>query len=136
MAAIKAKATTIGHGAAEGGPFTLIASILGEVPVPEHETPVEKIQANDDTDPDLIIGDEAIGDIEVKVKYTTHAAAAATEAIKDQVKFFEFTLDTGDTYEYEGVLNKIGIVTGAENGGGVGTLGFVLRRLVGSTAGA
>jgi hypothetical protein len=129
-----AKETTVGACTTVDGTYVLLAGVVGEIALPESETPVQKFQANDDTNAALIIGDEELGDVELAVKYANNAAYDVVEALRNVAQYFEFTLAGGDTFIYYGVINKVGPVTGAENGACVGSIGIVFSHLVSATA--
>jgi len=124
MSAENAKKTTISTCDTVDGEFVDIAGLVGEIPMPEKEYPVEKFQANDETEPSLVIGDPETSGIEVTVKYASHAVFTAVEALAGVGKYIRFTLEGGDNYTYYGCISKVGAVTGAEDGAAVGQLAF------------
>ncbi len=132
------KKTTLGHGSAAGGPFTLVGSLMGDIFLPTEETEVQKARANDDTAATLIIGDTEMGDVEMTVAYEDHAAYVALQALLGVLAYYEFTIPqgagSGDKFEYEAVLSKIGPATGSEDGAITGPLSLTVGRLVGSAA--
>ena len=105
--------------------------------MPEKEYPVEKFQANDETNPSLIIGDPETSGIEVPVKYADHATFTGVEALAGLEKYYRFTFaSSGDNYTYYGCISKVGAVTGGENGAAVGVLGFEFTHRAAAAAGA
>lgn len=129
-----AKKTTVGICDTVDGSYVLIGSLVGEIPLPEMESAVEKFMANDATNPVLNVDDEEVGDIELTVGYVDHATQVALEAHKRLERYFEFTLSGGDTQIYYGMINKIGAVTGADSLTPTGTIGIVFSHQVSATA--
>lgn len=124
MSAENVKKTEISTCDTVDGSYTDIAGLVGEIPMPDKEYPVEKFQANDETNPSLIIGDPETSGIEVAVKYANHTVFKAVEALAGTELYIKFTLESGDEYIYFGCISKVSPVTGGENGACVGQVGF------------
>ncbi len=133
--AVKAKSTIVGYAAIGAGPFTPIVGLVGEPVLPETEYEVQKFQANDDVNPTLIVGDPETGGVEVVVAYADHAAWVTLSGLAGSAQYVEFKLQNGDEYVYYGVVAKVGPLNAAEEGAGVGVIGFVFSHLESSASG-
>ena len=128
--------TTVGIGAAAGGPFTLIAKLIGEIKLPEEETEVTKPRGNTDAAPTLLFGDTEISDSELNMYYTDHATYLLLKAEEGKTIYMEYTLEGGDKFEYESGIKKLGPVSGADENAVTGVVALANSRLVSSTAAA
>ena len=126
--------TEISYCATAEGTFVDIGALMGEPATPEVSHEVQKFQPNGQANPDLIVGDAEVSDVEIAIGYVTYAAYVILAGLAGTKQYIKFTLEGGDWFTYYGVVSKVSPANSAENGGHVGVVGFVFSHLVSSAA--
>lgn len=132
----RAKKITVGIGEvnAEASAFVDVAGLMGEFPFPEISAEIAKFQPNDADHPELVEDDLQVGGIELTLEFKTHASFATIYSHLLKLRWFKFTMPSGEAHIFEGKINKINRVSGAENKAAVGKIGIEFSHCVSDTA--
>jgi hypothetical protein len=130
---VLARGTGIGVAATHSGPFTVLAQLVGDIPLPKTTWKVGKPLTNADTHPLLLVDPvPEVGDVTAKVMYTDHSAAAALRSAAGAACYILFVLTNGDWFKFFGAITEVGEVTGVEELACCGEVTFAFSHFVDS----